>query len=82
MNCDSFCKCEWQEKIAGHGYANANASRPEVFMGSNFSANFFGQFFPQAFFCRRCFATNPILLPPQGASARLVGTPTNQQANP
>ena len=47
---DSFNECDWQEKVAGHGYASVNASRSEVLMGSNFSANFFRQFFGAAFF--------------------------------
>ena len=50
---DYFCECEWQEKVAGHGYVSANAGR-RCYVGptspQTFSANFFRQLFlPEVF---------------------------------
>ena len=44
-------ECEWEKEVADHGYVSANASRPEVLMGSNFSA-FRQVFFAEGFWSR------------------------------
>ena len=40
-----FLRVQVAGNVPGHGYASANASRPEVVMQRNVSANIFGQFF-------------------------------------
>ena len=48
-----FLRVQVATNIPGHGYASANANRPEVVMSINFSANIFGQTFRPSFFCRK-----------------------------
>ena len=54
---DSFCECEWQENVAGHGCISApTPAGRRCYAGRTFRPTFSANFF-----CRRFRVTNPIL---------------------